>query len=430
MTEDTDTDDYEERDILKRFPDRLAHAFLKEAERVLTEYMPSMHWNAQYTKRDFAKQLVFIARHRDFISNGSCVYNFDHSGPSGDTILYHLQHLSVEDVQHLYEKANGLLLHLAKKHRLYRNVNVQLAVDFTDKDFYGEYRDKWIWKKNENLNWKRMYKEILVSMIDKDQKYPLYIEPAPASAARAKEMAELLTSVLENTFSFYDIFSARLCVDREFFNVEAINALQTFAKSHTLEWLMPAKETGRVKKMLALGVEGVWPYHIQNKKRKRAHFTLVIALNEKGQLRPFATNMKIENPRELFTIYKRRWQIETNNRSIKHPFLINTTSVHLPTRDFLMRLATLLCFLWMLINALMIREFGYNYWIKSRMFSVLLFNESVDKNPKKLKKAFTKAPLSAQAMDSVSFLSLILLFSIIPKNIYFPLLKDILHPSF
>jgi len=53
----------------------------------------------------------------------------------------------------------------------------------------------------------------------------------------------------------------------------------------------------------------------------------------------------------------------------------------------------------MVINTFMINEYGYNYWIKIRMFIFLLFNEAIDENPEKLKKAFTKAPLSAQPME-------------------------------
>ena len=142
-----------------------------------------------------------------------------------------------------------------------------------------------------------------------------------------------------------------------------------------------------------------YPHHITNKKRKRAHFTLVIAYNDEGELRPFATNIQVENPRELFSIYKRRWQIETNIRSTRHPFLINTTSLHMPIRDYLMRIAVICCFAWMVINTFMINEYGYNYWITIRMFIVLLFNKSIDENPEKLKKAVTKAPLSAQTME-------------------------------
>jgi len=91
--------------------------------------------------------------------------------------------------------------------------------------------------------------------------------------------------------------------------------------------------------------------------------------------------------------------IETNIRSTRHPFLINTTSLHMPIRDYLMRIAVICCFAWMVINTFMINEYGYNYWIKIRMFIFLLFNEAIDENPEKLKKAFTKAPLSAQPME-------------------------------
>ncbi|MBU7030007.1 MAG: hypothetical protein HXS48_23955 [Theionarchaea archaeon] len=117
MEEDTDTNNYKERDVFKCFPERMAHAFIKKAERVLCQFMPHSHGNVLYTKKDFAKQLVFIARHGDFISNGSRVYNLEHSGPSSDTILHHLHNLTLEDVQCSYEEVNKYLLQLIKKNK-------------------------------------------------------------------------------------------------------------------------------------------------------------------------------------------------------------------------------------------------------------------------------------------------------------------------
>jgi len=422
MTEDTDTDDYEERNVLKCFPEKMAHTFIKKSERALCQFMPRSHGNSLYTRKDFAKQLVYIACHGDFISNGSRVYNLEHSGASGDTILHHLHNLSMEDVQCLYEGVNKYLLQLIKKHNIYRRVNVQLAVDFTNKKFYGKHRDEWVRKIYKDGEWMRVYGWMMVSMIHKDLKYPLCIEPAPATVAKAEKMAELLKKVLEKTYSFCSIYSGLICLDREFFNVKVINLLQSFCKWHNSQWLMPAKETKSVKKKLNLGVEGIYPHHITNKKRERAHFTLVIAYNDEGELRPFATNIQVENPKELFLIYKRRWQIETNIRSTRHPFLINTTSLHMPIRDYLMRIAVICCFAWMVINTFMINEYGLNYWITIRMFIVLLFNETIDENPEKLKKAFTKAPLSAQTMERE--LSLIFSNSLHkPQNHYIFIIK-------
>ena len=136
MVEDSNhTDEYEERDILKGSPETIVHAFLKKGERVLTQYMPSLHWNRFYKKGDIAKQLMFIARHGDFISDGSRIYNVKYAGASGDTVLHQLHNLDMETVQDLYDKANKSLLQLIKKYRVYKSGNVQLAVDFMAKPF-------------------------------------------------------------------------------------------------------------------------------------------------------------------------------------------------------------------------------------------------------------------------------------------------------
>ena len=219
MVEDSNhTDEYEERDILKGSPETIVHAFLKKGERVLTQYMPSLHWNRFYKKGDIAKQLMFIARHGDFISDGSRIYNVKYAGASGDTVLHQLHNLDMETVQDLYDKANKSLLQLIKKYRVYKSGNVQLAVDFMAKPFYGKHRDEWVWKKKIDGEWKRMYVWILVSLVDKNQKYPLYIEPVPALTARAEGMAAVVTAVLEKVYTFYNISSGKVYMDREFFN--------------------------------------------------------------------------------------------------------------------------------------------------------------------------------------------------------------------
>jgi hypothetical protein len=419
MVEDSNhTSGYEERDILKGFPETIVHAFLKKGERVLTQYMPSSHWNRFYKKGDIAKQLMFIARHGDFISDGSRIYNVKYAGASGDTVLHHMHNLDMETVQNLYDKANKSLLQLIKKYRVYKSGNVQLAVDFMAKLFYGKHRDEWVWKKKIDGEWKRMYVWILVSLVDKNQKYPLYIEPAPALTARAEGMAAVVTSVLEKVYTLYNISSGKVYVDREFFNVEVINALKEFCRHHKSYWLMPAKRTSRVKKALESEKEEILNFYIQNKKKKRAYFILVLTRNEEGILHPFATNILLKTLNILYLFYRRRWQIETNIRSTRHPFLINTTSVHMPTRDFLMKLAVLCCFIWMLINAVMIKATDFNHWVTNHMFIFLLFNTAIDENPEILKKAFTKAPVSARTTKSASSRSLIPIFCINLKIIF------------
>ena len=326
--------------------------------------------------------------------------------------------MEISFVQDLYDKANKSLLQLIKKYRVYKSGNVQLAVDFMAKPFYGKHRDEWVWKKKIDGEWKRMYVWILVSLVDKNQKYPLYIEPVPALTARAEGMAAVVTAVLEKVYTFYNISSGKVYMDREFFNVEVINALKEFCKHHKSYWLMPAKRTSRIKKALESEKEEIFNFFIQNKKKKRAYFILVLTRNEEGILHPFATNILLDVLNILYLFYRRRWQIETNIRSTRHPFLINTTSVHMPTRDFLMKLAVLCCFIWMLINAVMIKATDFNHWVTNHMFIFLLFNTAIDENPEILKKAFTKAPLSARTTKSASSRSLISIFFINLKIIF------------
>lgn len=401
----TNTNNNEEEDILKGCPEEVVCAFFKLMEKVFCKFCFPLRWNALYKKGDFSEILVNAARDGDFITNESYSHTLDGDGPSGDTVLYHLHKLDMETVDKLYKRARWYLYLLARKHRIYKRKDVQLAIDFTDKQYWGELDGEWVRKTKKDGKIMRVHRWLLVSFVDRDQKYVIHAEPVPVSA----ETPTLLASVLRKVFESFDIFNARVYVDREFFSVNCINVLRDFSASHRMLWLLPAVKTDRVKEKIDLKIEKVYNnYPMWNKKREKAEFRLVIARNEKGELHAFATNLVVITPRSLYPPYSRRWQIETNNRSTKHPFLINTTSKYMPTRDYLMRFAVLCCFAWMLINALLLREFGFHCWLPGRTFTKLLCKQLLHKNvlsPEKVKKVFRKAPASARALESVSFLS-------------------------
>lgn len=392
----TNTNENEEEDILKGCPEEAVWTFLKLMEKVFCKFSFHLHWNALYKKEDFSEILVNAARDGDFITNESYSNKLDDDGPSGDTVLYHLRKLDMKTVDKLYKRANWYLYLFAKKHKIFRRKNVQIAIDFTDKQYWGELDGEWVHKTKKHGKKVRVHRWLLVSFVDRDQKYIIYVEPIPVSA----ETHRVLASVLRKVFETFDIFNARVYVDRGFFSVDCINVLQDFSASHRMTWLMPAIKNDRVKEKIDLKIEKVYHnYPIRNKKREKAVFNLVIARNEKGELHAFATNLIVLTPRDLYPCYSRRWQIETNNRSTKHPFLINTTSKRMPTRDYLMRFAALCNFAWMVINALLLREFGIRCWLPGRTFVKLLVKSLLHENglnPERVKKVFRKAPASAR----------------------------------
>lgn len=416
MVEDTICTSRDEgEDILKGFPEEVLHSFVEFSKDIFSEFMFPLHWNATYRKEDFFDFLMHTARNRDSISHTTKRYGFDREkAPAGDTVLYHLQRLDMETVEELYMKANLKILEFVQEKGIFRKMDVQLAVDFVGVEYYGEYNE-WVHKMCIDGEWMRMFRWLEVSLVDEDQKYMIYVRPVPASY----DKRELLHSVLEHVYTFCGIENGVIYLDREFFNVRYINTLDEFCSLHNSFWLMPARETSRVKTYL--GEEGIYPeYTMHNKWREEASFTLVVALNDKGNLRPFATNLCVETKEEfvthynekwkkitdengdllplivilrrLFDIYRRRWQVETGNRCVKHPFLITTSSANMPTRDYLMRFAFLSCFSWMAINTYLFNEFGPSYWVTGRTFEELLCTKTIV--PERLKRCFVKAPKS------------------------------------
>jgi len=422
MVKDTTyTSMYEGGDILKGCPETVVCSFTKLVKKdVLHEFMFPLHWNTVYIQEDFFDYLMHAARNRDSIWSTCGEYGFEREDvPSNSTVLHHLRNLDMETVDELYKKANKKLVEIAQKNGVFRKVNVQLAIDFVGIPYYGRKRDEWRWKKGKKKGWRRVYRWILVSFVDGDQKYVVYAMPVPYTAP----IEEVITSALTYVYRLCKVVSGTIYVDREFFSVKAVNALQKFCSTHKSYWLMPAQKNERVKRYLR--EEGIYRgYTMHNKKREPATFTLAVVRNEKGKLHAFATNLPVVTKDDfsrhynrrwskitdengdllpfgvvlldrLYSFYERRWQIETNIRCIKHPFLITTSSPHMPAHDYLMRFAVLCCFAWMVINALLLKEFGSSYWLKGRTFERLLCAENII--PRNVKYSFTKAPKTMDA---------------------------------
>lgn len=296
----TNTNDNEEEDILKGCPGEVVCAFLKFMEKIFCKFCFPLHWNAKYKKGDFFRILMNAARDGDFITNESYSHKVDDDGPAGDTVLYHLRKLDMKPVDTLYKRANWYLYLFAKKHKVFRRKNVQIAIDFTDKEYWGELDGEWVHKTKKNKKKMRVYRWVVVSFVDRDQKYIIYVEPIPLSA----ETHKVLESVLERVFRVYNIFNARVYVDRGFFSVNCINVLKDFSASHRMTWLMPAVKNDRVKEKIDLEIEKVYHnYPMRNKKREKAVFNLVIARNEKGELHAFATDLIVLTPSDLYPCY-------------------------------------------------------------------------------------------------------------------------------
>jgi putative transposase len=107
---------------------------------------------------------------------------------------------------------------------------------------------------------------------------------------------------------------------------------------------MPCTANERIKKILEVVPA---PTVIKNYEMKNAVFNVIVVNDEQGVKRAFATNIDFnENDvglaERLFTLYSKRWGIETSYRVKKHSFRPKTTSKNYFIRLFYFMFSVLL----------------------------------------------------------------------------------------
>jgi len=121
-------------------------------------------------------------------------------------------------------------------------------------------------------------------------------------------------------------------MDREFYSTPVINLLEKYKQ----KYLMPAKKTAPVKRLIEENpAPCVLPYTVKGK-YGTADITLVLVEDDKGKVKAFATNLKVDasQAKKLFDFYENRWTVDTSYRMIGQ-VRMNTKTTNFAVRWFL-----------------------------------------------------------------------------------------------
>jgi putative transposase len=144
---------------------------------------------------------------------------------------------------------------------------------------------------------------------------------------------------------------------------------------------MPAIANPKVKELAVKGdVPAIYDYMMKGHQKHYAKFKLVVAEGDKGLVGAFATNIEVEKGREaeLFTLYGKRWGIETSYR-LKVDFRPRTTSKNYSVRLFYFLFSTCLYNIWILANIFLgaiSGKFFKKPIITTKMFGIMLYTVS------------------------------------------------------
>ena len=294
--------------------------------------------NATYKAKDFAYRLIESA-----LENQSLEAKYQLTKIlSADRVLEKLHGIKYEQIQKLITKVNKNLK-LPNK--------VILAIDFTDKLFYGSR--KWLDViGTKGGNYARRFIEVSIV------KPALFINAFPVNQLTNNKV-KLIAQLIDG---FKEIYKKTeidlLLLDRGFFT----KAVVKYLVENKIRFIMPAVKNREIKYL----VEGcmnikkslILEYYFGETK------VYLVFIKIDGEVLVYMTNTKF-NPLKVYLLYKKRWQIETNFRE-QNNFEFKTQTLDFNARYFAFVLAGLLFNLWQLMR---------KGKIQSYLFKQALMNE-------------------------------------------------------
>ena len=239
-------------------------------------------------------------------------------------MLDKLHEISYERIQRLIIKVNSKL-RLPKK--------VKLAIDFTEKEYYGDKRHPAVMGSKEG-KYVRMYIE--VSTV----KPALFINAFPVNQF-TNNKKKLLKQLLDGFHRLYEKTKIDLLLlDRGFFT----KAVIAFLIRNKIPFVMPAVKNKAIKSLAEQFRKGWLPDRIKYEFGK--YEINLLFLKVKDDILVYATNTR-KSPKGAHTLYRNRWQIETNFRE-QNNFVFQTKTRNFAVRYLAFALGGLLFNAWQL----------------------------------------------------------------------------------
>ena len=294
--------------------------------------------NAKYRAKDFAYRLIESALEAQSLEAKYQLTNY----LSADRVLEKLHEIKYEQIQTLIERVNKNL-RLPKK--------VILAIDFTDKLFYG-CKELVEVIGTKGGNYARRFIEVSIV------KPALFINAFPVNQLTNNKV-KLISQFIDGFNGLYKKTKIELLLlDRGFFT----KAVVKYLVQNKIRFIMPAVKNREIKYLvegcLSMKRNIVLDYRFGETK------VFLVFVKVDGEILVYMTNTKLDSVK-VHLLYKKRWQIETNFRE-QNNFEFKTCTLDFNARYFAFVLAGLLFNLWQLMR---------NGKIQSYLFKQALMNE-------------------------------------------------------
>jgi hypothetical protein len=279
---------------------------------------------------------------------------------SPDVVQRRIHQKQEKEILKDFKKTQQHIYHLLRKMR-YLFCRVTLAIDFTDKLYYGDKNDKGVIGTKYQRGTKYCFRYITISIVIGKAKITVSALPVKPLSDKAKLVDQLLTEAKQN------IKINLVLLDRGFFTKDVVEILD----KHQLKFLFPVPKNPLVKKMIRQAHKTKKFYNQYKFKKGTFSFSVFFILNPDSEEKTiwkryyvFGTNLPVDNHnRYIFAeIYRKRWNIETGYRVKKHEFLAITTSKSARYRLFLFLFAIVLYNLWVINRVIQGEIFYVRRW--------------------------------------------------------------------
>lgn len=294
--------------------------------------------NAVYKARDFAYRLMESALENQSLEAKYLLSKY----LSADRVLEKLHGITYEQIQNLIAKVNKNL-QLPKR--------VILAIDFTDKLFYG---CKELLEVIGTKGGKYARRFIEVSIV----KPALFINAFPVNMLTNNKVRLVEQLIVGFNELYRKTKIELLLLDRGFFT----KAIVKYLVESKIKFIMPAVKNRQIKYMAEACINMKRSATLEYTFGEAKVCLIFVRMDE--EVLVYMTNTKF-NPLKVHLLYKKRWQIETNFRE-QNKFEFKTKTLDFNARYFAFVLAGLLFNLWQLIR---------NGKTQSYLFKQSLMNE-------------------------------------------------------
>jgi len=333
--------------------------------------------NTIYKKTQFINLIIHMGMTKDFAENGSKTYKelLGQNNPDADTLLYHLKnYTNYKDLHRMFTTLFEIVWEITRTANIFDiRKKYDVAIDFTEWYFYGDRGAPMVVGKKPERGTTKCYKFATINIVESGKRFTLLALPVGPFDNKNKILENLLRYTQER------IRIHRVYVDRGFFDSESIKIFH----HHRLKYLMPCIHISTVKHYLDITPA---PAVITDFAMADITFNIVILqeINDNGETLKyaFATNEHFDendvNLTEwLFTLYGKRWGIESSYKVKKQSFLPKTTSKNYLIRLFYFMFSVLLYNLWILADILIwLALFGIvkeDHLLTSKYFGTVLY---------------------------------------------------------